>query len=206
MQITSAIERTRYNVFKWRYNLSIPRKLIMAFGMAGLTGLLAQVRILTELSPVPITGQTLAVLLAGVLLGRRWGGASMAIYAILGVAGIPWFNGWTSGLGVTGGYFIGFILAALFLGYFTDKYIKSRYFFSMLGLMIFASMVLVYVPGVIWLGLWLNMVTGTAVSISALLAMGVVPFIIGDVIKVILAAGITRMVTPKTNYADNYIP
>lgn len=206
MQITSAIERTRYNVFEWRYNLSIPRKLIMAFGMAGLTGLLAQVRILTELSPVPITGQTLAVLLAGVLLGRRWGGASMAIYAILGVAGIPWFNGWTSGLGVTGGYFIGFILAALFLGYFTDKYIKSRYFFSMLGLMIFASMVLVYVPGVIWLGLWLNMVTGTAVSISALLAMGVVPFIIGDVIKVILAAGITRMVTPKTNYADNYIP
>ena len=125
MQLASAIDKTRYNIFAWRYSLSIPVKLVMALAMAGLTGLLAQVRIFVEWSPVPITGQTLAVLLAGVLLGRRWGGASMAIYAVLGAAGIPWFNGWTRGLGATGGYLIGFILAALFIGYVTDKYIKS---------------------------------------------------------------------------------
>jgi biotin transport system substrate-specific component len=202
MQITSAIDRTRYNIFEWRYQLSIPWKLVMALGMAGLTGLLAQVRVLTEWSPVPITGQTLAVLLAGVLLGRRWGGASMAIYVVLGVAGVPWFNGWTSGVGATGGYLIGFILAALFLGYFTDKYVRSRYFFSMLGLMLFASLVLVYVPGIIWLGIWMNLVTGTAAGIPSLLAMGVAPFIIGDIIKSVLAAAITKTITPKASYID----
>ena len=130
MQLVSAIDRTRYNIFAWRYRLSIPWKLVMAISMAGLTGVLAQVRIPLEWSPVPITGQTFAVLLAGVLLGRNWGGISMAIYAALGIAGVPWFNGLTSGLGATGGYLIGFILAALFIGYFTDKYVKSRYFFN----------------------------------------------------------------------------
>ena len=203
MQLTTAIDRTRYNIFEWRYQLSIPWKLVMAVSMAGLTGLLAQVRVFVEWSPVPITGQTLAVLLAGVLLGRRWGGASMAIYAVLGIVGIPWFNGWTSGLGATGGYLLGFILAALFIGYISDKYVKSRYFLNMLGLMVFASLILIYVPGVIWLGVWMNMVTGTSVSISALLAMGVVPFIIGDVIKCVTAATITKFVTPKTDYIGN---
>jgi biotin transport system substrate-specific component len=203
MQLLSAIDRTRYNVFEWRYNLSIPWKLVMALAMAAMTGLLAQVRIFVEWSPVPVTGQTLAVLLAGVLLGRRWGGASMAIYAVLGVAGVPWFNGWTSGLGATGGYLIGFVLAALFLGYFTDKYVKSRYFISMLGLMIFASLILVYIPGVIWLGIWLKAVSGVSVDVISLITMGVVPFIIGDIVKSVAAALITKTVTPKKDYTGN---
>ena len=203
MQLASAIDKTRYNIFAWRYSLSIPVKLVMALAMAGMTGLLAQVRIFVEWSPVPITGQTLAVLLAGVLLGRRWGGASMAIYAVLGVAGIPWFNGWTSGLGATGGYLIGFILAALFIGYVTDKYIKSRYFISMLGVMLFASLILVYVPGVIWLSVWLNAIGGESVGIVPLITMGVVPFIIGDTVKCVAAALITKAVTPKKDYTGN---
>jgi biotin transport system substrate-specific component len=200
MQLVSAIDRTRYNIFEWRYNLSIPMKLVMAVAMAAMTGLLAQVRVFVEWSPVPITGQTLAVLLAGVLLGRRWGGASMAIYAVLGVAGVPWFTGWTSGLGATGGYLIGFILAALFIGYVTDKYIKSRYFLSMLGVMMLASAVLIYVPGIIWLALWLKAVTGTSFGIIPLLTMGVIPFLIGDAIKCVTAAIITKTVTPKKDY------
>ncbi len=203
MQLLSAIDKTRYNVFEWRYNLTIPWKLVMAVAMAAMTGLLAQVRIFVEWSPVPVTGQTLAVLLAGVLLGRRWGGASMAIYAVLGVAGVPWFNGWTSGLGATGGYLIGFVLAALFLGYFTDKYVKSRYFISMLGLMIFASLILVYIPGVIWLGIWLKAVSGVSVDVISLITMGVVPFIIGDIVKSVAAALITKTVTPKKDYTGN---
>jgi biotin transport system substrate-specific component len=203
MQLLSAMDRTRYDVFEWRYNLSIPWKLVMAIAMAAMTGLLAQVRIFVEWSPVPITGQTLAVLLAGVLLGRRWGGASMAIYAVLGFAGVPWFNGWTSGLGATGGYLIGFVLAALFLGYFTDKYVKSRYFISMLGLMIFASLILVYIPGVIWLGIWLKAVSGVSVDVISLISMGVVPFVIGDIVKSVAAALITKTVTPKKDYTGN---
>ena len=203
MQLASAIDRTRYNIFEWRINLSIPMKIVMALAMAGMTGLLAQVRIFVEWSPVPITGQTLAVLLAGVLLGRRWGGASMAIYAFLGIAGVPWFTGMTSGLGATGGYLIGFILAALFIGYVTDKYIKSRYFISMLGVMAFASLFLIYVPGIIWLGIWLKAVSGVSVSVIPLLAMGVAPFIAGDILKCVAAAIITKTITPKKDYTGN---
>lgn len=200
MDIAVRIDQAKYGVFRWRYELSIPKKLVLALGMAVLTGLLAQVRFPLPWSPVPITGQTFAVLLAGVLLGRRWGGASLAIYAGLGVVGVPWFSGWTSGFGATGGYLIGFILAALFMGYFTDTYVRSRSFLSMLGLMLFANFILIYVPGLLWLGLWLNWVKGAPAGFIALLGMGAIPFIVGDVIKAVLAAAVARGVTPKRAY------
>jgi len=201
LEIAARINEAKYDVFRWRYELSIPKKLTLALGIAVLTGLLAQVRFPLPWSPVPITGQTFAVLLAGVLLGRWWGGASLAIFAGLGFAGVPWFSGWASGLGATGGYIIGFILAALFLGHFTDKYIRSRSFLSMLGLMLFANFILIYIPGLIWLGLWLNVVAGTsAASLAALLGMGFLPFIAGDITKAVLAAAIARGVTPKLAY------
>ena len=200
MEIAATINRAKYDAFRWRYELSIPKKIALAFGMAALTGLLAQVRIPLPGNLVPITGQTFAVLLAGVLLGRWWGGISLAIYAGLGFAGLPWFAGWASGLGATGGYIGGFILAALFLGHFTDKYIRSRSFFSMLGLMLFANFVLIYIPGLVWLGLWLRMVSGDAATFIALLSMGVLPFIVGDVIKAVAAATIAKGITPKLAY------
>ncbi len=121
MQIAATINRTKYDVFRWRYELSIPKKLALALGMAALTGLVAQVRFPLPWSPVPITGQTFAVLLAGVLLGRWWGGASLAFYAGIGAVGLPWFAGWSGGFaaitGPSGGYIMGFVLAALFLGH-----------------------------------------------------------------------------------------
>lgn len=200
MEIVTAINRAKYDIFRWRYELSIPWKLVLALGVAGLTGLLAQVRLPLPWSPVPITGQTLAVLLAGVLLGRWWGGISMAIYVGLGAIGLSWFSGWSSGLGATGGYIIGFILAALFLGYFTDRYIRSRSFFSMLGLMLLANFALIYIPGLIWLGLWLNVVSGASVNFIILLGMGAIPFIAGDITKAVLAAAVARGVTPKSAY------
>ena len=200
MEIVTVINRTKYDIFRWRYQLSIPWKLVLALGIAGLTGLLAQVRLPIPWSPVPVTGQTFAVLLAGVLLGRWWGGVSITIYAGLGFAGLPWFSGWSSGLGATGGYIIGFILAALFLGYFTDKYIRARGFLSMLGLMLLANFVLIYIPGLIWLGLWLNMVSGTPATIATVVTMGAIPFIAGDIIKAILAAATAKSITPKSAY------
>ena len=204
MTLAVRIERTRFNIFRWRYELSLPMKLALAFGMAAMTGLLAQTRIQLPWSPVPLTGQTLAVLLAGVALGKWWGGISMAIYAGLGIAGVPWFQGWNGGLaylaGPTGGYVIGFILAALFLGYFTDRYVRSRRFLSMLGLMLGASLILVYVPGLLQLGLWLNLVKGEPVTPGGLLMMGAVPFIAGDITKAVAAAIIARGITPKTAY------
>ncbi|MBA7655412.1 hypothetical protein ES703_63316 [subsurface metagenome] len=204
MEIAARIDRTKYDVFRWRYELSIPKKLTLALGLACLTGLVAQIRIMLPWSPVPVTGQTLAVLLAGVLLGRWWGGISLAIYAGLGIAGVPWFAGWGSGLGYlagpTGGYIIGFILAALFLGHFTDTYIRSRSFLSMLALMLFANFILIYIPGLFQLGLWLNLVKGEPVTFTTLLSMGALPFIAGDVTKAVIAAAIARGVTPKSAY------
>jgi len=204
LEIVTTINRAKYDVFKWRYELSIPKKLLFTLGMAGLIGLMAQLRFPIPLSPVPITGQTLAVLLAGVLLGRRWGGVSLAIYAGLGAIGVPWFAGFGSGLGYlagpTGGYIVGFILAALFLGYFTDRYVRSRSFFSMLALMLFANFVLIYIPGLLQLGLWFNLVAGEPLAFTTLLSMGAVPFIVGDITKAVAAAAIARGVTPKSAY------
>ncbi len=204
MEIAARINQTKYDVFRWRYELSIPKKIALALGIACLTGLVAQIRIVLPWSPVPLTGQTFAVLLAGVLLGRWWGGASLAIYAGLGVVGVPWFAGWGSGLaylaGPTGGYIIGFILAALFLGHFIDTYIRSRSFLSMLGLMLFANFILIYTPGLLQLGLWLNLVKGEPVAFITLLTIGAAPFIVGDIIKAVIAAAIARGVTPKLAY------
>ncbi len=215
MEIVAAINRTKYDVFRWRYELSIPKKLVMALGMAALIGLVAQVRFPIPWSPVPITGQTFGVLLAGVLLGRWWGGVSLALYTGIGVAGVPWFAGGSAGsavfTGATGGYLIGFILAALFLGHFTDKYVRSRSFFSMLGLMLFANFILIHVPGLLWLNhfpyeAWLGAspVLGLGPyegrNLLALLMVGTIPFIIGDIVKAAAAAAIVRGVTPKQAY------
>jgi biotin transport system substrate-specific component len=204
MAIAARINQYKYDVFRLRYELSVPKKLALAVGMACLIGLLAQIRIVLPWSPVPVTGQTFAVLLAGVLLGRWWGGTSLAIYAGLGAAGLPWFSGWSGGVGYlagpTGGYIIGFILAALFLGYFTDTFIRSRSFLSMLVLMLFANFILIYVPGLLQLGLWANLVRGEPATFATLLGMGAVPFIAGDVTKAVVAAAIARGVTPKLAY------
>ncbi len=215
MQIAATINRTKYDVFRWRYELSIPKKLALALGMAALTGLVAQFRFPLPWSPVSITGQTFAVLLAGVLLGRWWGGASLAFYAGIGAAGLPWFAGWSGGsatiTGPSGGYIMGFVLAALFLGHFTDRYVRSRSFFSMLGLMLFANVILIHVPGLLWLNRfpyepWLGanpiMSFGPyqGRSLAALLMVGTVPFIVGDILKAAAAAAIARGVTPKQAY------
>jgi biotin transport system substrate-specific component len=199
MELVAGINRVKYDYFRWRYELSIPWKLVLALTVAGAIGLLAQVRFPLPWSPVPITGQTFGVLLAGVLLGRWWGGISMAMYGGLGIAGLPLFAGWSSGLGATGGYIIGFVLAALFLGHFTDKYIRARSFTSMLGLMLVANFVFIYVPGLVWLGLWLNATVGVE-GIGAVLTIGAAPFVIGDITKAVLAALAARGMTPKKAY------
>lgn len=193
--------RTRYSVFKWRHDLAVADKIILAFFMAGLTGVLAQVKIVLPWTPVPITGQTLAPLLFAVLLGRYWGGISQAIYVILGAAGIPWFAGFSGGyaelIGPTGGYLIGFIFAALFVGHFTDKYIRARSFRNLFCLMLFANFVLIYVPGLIQLRIWLQFVRNISPTLWQLLLMGAVPFIAGDIIKIAAAATLAKSITPK---------
>ncbi len=202
--LTGSIVKKRYAAFQWRYNLAITQKIALAFGMAILTGLMAQIRIPLPFTPVPITGQTFAVLLAGVLLGKNWGGISMAIYVVLGAVGLPWFAGFGGGVAVlfgpTGGYIFGFVLAALFIGYMSDRFIKSRNFIPMLLLMLFANFVLIHGTGLIQLSIWLNFVKGSSSTFYEILVLGTLPFIAGGLIKVIAAATLTKGITPKKDF------
>lgn len=202
MEITMYMDKykdARYNFFKWRYELELLHKISLAFAFACLTGLLAQFRFYLPGTPVPVTGQVFAVFLAGILLGK-WGGVSQCMYAGLGVMGMPWFAGLNGGIayiaGPTGGYIIGFIVAAFFLGYFMDRYIRSRGFFSMFALMLFATFVLIYIPGLIQLYLWM----GASIGIWELLMIGMIPYIAADVIKAVIAASIAKGITPKRAY------
>lgn len=203
MELATYIEKfrqTRLSIFKWRYELNLVYQLLLAFGFACVTGLLAQVKIYLPWTPVPITGQTFAVLMSGVVLGR-WGGVSQLMYVGLGALGIPWFEGWSGGfsvvIGATGGYLLGFILASFFLGYFVDKYIRARTFFSFLVLLFFSNFVLIYIPGLFQLYLWLKFSIGSNISFAHLLMIGAVPFIIGDILKIVITAVIARTITPQ---------
>lgn len=206
VEITMYINKyknARYNFFRWRYETNLVYKVFLALGFACLTGLLAQFRLYLPGNPlVPITGQTFAVILAGVLLGK-WGGISQCMYAGIGAVGVPWFANFQGGVGVitgsTGGYIIGFIVAAFFLGYVTDKYIRSRNFLSMLPLMLFATFILIYVPGLICLYFYLSTL-GISIGVIGLLELGMIPFIAGDLIKAVAAAAIAKGITPKRAY------
>lgn len=191
----------RYRVYSRRIAAGTVQKLLLALGMAVITGLAAQLRVQLPWSPVPITAQTFAVLLAGILLGGTWGGVSMAIYIVLGVIGVPWFTGWGAGFmhlaGPTGGYIWGFILAALFIGYVTDHSTKTRRLLPLFILMLVANFVLIYGAGLTQLYVWLNFVKGSATGLTDVLYMGLLPFIAGDVTKAVMAATLGRLLLPR---------
>lgn len=204
MEVNMYIEKyknARYNFFRWRYELNLVYKISLALTFALMTGILAQVRFYLPGTPVPVTGQVFGVILAGVMLGR-WGGVSQCMYLGIGAMGMPWFAGFNSGFaylaGPTGGYLIGFILAAFFIGYMVDRYVKSRNFFGMLGLMMFSTFVLIYIPGLIQLYMWMD----ASVNFVELLTMAVLPFIAADLIKSVIAAGIATGITPKKAYGS----
>ena len=190
----------RYSLFRWRCEASLAHRVILAFGMACLTGIAAQARFPLPWTPVPISAQTFAVLLSGVVLGGWYGGLSQVFYIGSGIAGVPWFNGGGSGiahfLGPTGGYMIGFVLAALFIGHFADGFIRKRGLPAVFALMIFANFVLIHIPGL----LQLSAVTGVR-NIYTLLSMGTLPFVAGDMIKVIAASALAKGISPGRAHA-----
>ncbi len=191
----------RTAVFTRRDALSWAGKLGLALAFAAMTGLAAQIRIPLPFSPVPITGQTFAVLAAGILLGRNFGGVSMIMYAGLGAAGIPWFNGGIGGpavlTGPTGGYLAGFIVAAMIIGYVSDRYPTARRFGPMFALMLTVDLLVIYGLGLLWLAIYLSVIKGAAVSFAGVFALGAAPFIAGDIVKAAAAALMARSVLPK---------
>jgi biotin transport system substrate-specific component len=155
----------------------------LVVGFALLTALAAQVVIPLPFTPVPITGQTFTVLLAGAALGGTLGAASMALYLLLGAVGLPFFaegsSGWEVVRGATGGYLIGFIVAAWLVGKLAERR-QDRTVPTAIPLFLLGSVV-IYLIGVPWLAASLG-VTGTEA-----MELGLVPFIVGDLLKVAIA-------------------
>ena len=157
---------------------------------AVLMGILAQLTI--NIGVVPITGQTFGVLLLGAAMGARRAVASMVAYAVGGLAGIPWFAGFTGGplmiMKPTFGYIIGFIVAAGLVGWCAERG-WDRKVRTALPMYAGASL-LIYACGLPYLWLMLHL-TGTDMNLSALLWVGMWPFIPGDTIKCVLAAAVS---------------
>lgn len=192
---------TRKDVFERIQDASTATKLLMSLMMACFTGIMAQIIIPLPWTPVPITAQTFAVLCSGLFLGRKYGCLSQILYVVLGVAFIPWFGGMTGGLeallGSTGGFFIGFIIASYFIGLITEKYASARNFRKMLITITIANFALIYIPGLAGLALWYNITQGASIGIINLLMMGLVPFILGDIVKILGAATVSKTLLPK---------
>lgn len=191
----------RKNTFERFQESSTTTKVIMSFLMACITGIMAQIIIPLPWTPVPITAQTFAVLCSGLFLGKKYGCLSQILYVVLGIAFIPWFGGMTGGidifLGSTGGYFVGFIIASYLIGYITEKYANARNFTKMAAVISVANFALIYIPGLLGLTLWAYLTQGTALGIMDLLLMGLVPFIFGDIVKILGAAGLSKVFLPK---------
>lgn len=200
-QNINKLHEMQYSWYNWRNNASTLTMVILSFVFACFTGLMAQVSIAVPWSPVLITFQTFAVLIAGTLLGGKYGSFSMILYTVLGIIGMPWFTNMNHGLSfifaASGGYIIGFIIAAAFIGYVFDHYVNARKPLQTVILMLIANFICIYVPGLIGLYNAMLVKTGSALSIPELLFMGVVPFIVGDLIKIALASGISTSLLPK---------
>ncbi|MEN8650439.1 biotin transporter BioY [Streptomyces sp. 21So2-11] len=158
------------------------RDAVLVFGGAALTGVAAQIFLPVPGSPVPVSGQTFAALLVGTALGARRGFLSLALYALVGMAGVPWFAEGASGMAMpTFGYILGMLLAATVVGALARRG-GDRSMLRTAGTMVLGS-ALIYAIGVPYLAL------STGMSLSAAVAAGLVPFLIGDALKAALAMG-----------------
>ena len=138
------------------------RDILLVVGAAGVVGLLAQVSIRLSFTPVPITGQTLGVLLSGTVLGWRRGAAAMALYAVAGVAGVPWFADHAHGyVGASFGYIVGFVLCAALCGYLAQRGADRSVSRSVPAMV--AGELVIYLWGVTWLALSLHVGAARAI-------------------------------------------
>lgn len=158
--------------------LTAIKDIVLVLSFTILTGVCAQLKI--EIGPIPITMQTFSVLLSGALLGSKRGMASQLTYLLMGLAGFFWFargGGITYLLSPTFGYILGFVLAAYFVGYWAergwDRNIKTAFLAMLIG------NILIYIPGLFWLMRF--------VGFGKVFAVGLYPFIPGDLLKILLA-------------------
>lgn len=166
-------------VFPWR---SLAYQLAIVLGASLLVALFAQVAIPLPFTPVPITGQTYAVLLVGAALGSRRGALSMLVYLAQGGLGLPFFaggsSGWARVLGPSGGYLLSYVLAAFVVGLLAERGWDQRFGTSIVAMIL--GEVVIYAVALPWLGKF--------VGLDRAVALGLLPFVPGDAVKLLLAA------------------
>jgi len=169
------------SVARWT---TLARDLFLVVAASLVVALSAQVAVYLPFTPVPISGQTFAVLLVGAALGSRRGALSLLTYMAQGAAGLPVFAGGAAGLAVVlgprGGYLVGMVLAAYVVGWLAERG-WDRQILRAAGAMLVASAVL-YLCALPWLALWLG------VDLQAAAMLGLLPFLVGDAVKIVLAA------------------
>ena len=165
------------------------KRMVYAALMAALTAAGAYIAI--PVGPVPIVLQNLFIMLAGLLLGGRWGLISVGVYLLAGAVGLPVFAGGTGGIGKfvgpTGGYLLGFAAAAFLIGVISERG-NGRVAIDVLAML--AGTAVIYAFGISWL----KVVTGMSVTKAA--AVGMLPFLIGDALKIAAAIPIAKAVRP----------
>jgi biotin transport system substrate-specific component len=186
----------RHRFYEWRYELDFARKVMLALFFACLTGLGTFIRFYVPFSPVPFTAQVFFVLLSGMVLGHIWGGVCQSLYVGLAMLGVPWT---TAGGGVdvvfgyTGGYLLGFIVAALLVGYLTDSDQKHRQLRYQMPIMVLGVLV-IYILGVSVLTASLSM---PLFGWSGAIWLGAGVFLLVDTIKLALAGAAGKMLLTK---------
>ena len=155
---------------------TLAQKAAMVLAGTALIAISAQISV--PFFPVPMTLQTLAVLLVGFALGARLGALTVLAYVAEGAMGLPVFSGFKAGLGgPTTGFLLGFVLMAFVAGWAADRGLRSVLGLAAVALLASA---LLYVPGVAWLA--------TAIGFEKAVAAGMLPFLAGDAVKAVLAA------------------
>lgn len=167
------------------------RNLILYSLFAALTAVLSQISITLPFTPVPINLAMLSVFMSGAMLGSKGGAVSQIVYVLLGAIGIPVFANLLAGIGVilgpTGGYIVGYIIASYITGLIIEK-MNASIIVYMLSMLV--GLITCYALGT----LWFMFITKT--DLIASLGMCVIPFILGDILKIIAGSFLTFKLNP----------
>ncbi|MBW2575170.1 MAG: biotin transporter BioY [Deltaproteobacteria bacterium] len=168
------------------------RMTVYASLLAALTAAGAYLTI--PIGPVPIVLQSLFIFLSGLLLGSRWGVASVGVYLLAGALGLPVFAGGVGGIGrfagPTGGYLLGFLPAVYVIGLITEK-TRKRVVFDVFAMV--CGSIIIYSCGVSWLKIL------TGMTLTKTMVVGMYPFILGDALKIAAAVPIAKALRPVIN-------
>lgn len=176
--------------------------------ITALTAAAAQISVPLPFTDVPFTFQPMVVLLGGLALGSRLGLASQILYLALGVAGLPVFAasvtlppGLLRLLGPTGGYLMSYPIAAFLVGYLAERGFDRRYVTAFLAML--AGLVVIYASGALWLGLFVGR---SPIGFATALNLGVYPFVVADLMKLLVAASVLPGLWRLFGRTDAYGP